>query len=205
MTTGEARRPGLLIPEPAWRPGDHADFSDEALPGPGETRRPEIDEAPEEIRDLATGLVRVLDDEGRGGGALGPRARAFDADRRPAPHVARPRVRPEDAHCTTAGQGVVLHAGARRGGGGLRISRRSAHGRHELPDVPPARAADRGGLSDRADDGAGVLERARPAPRSADARDVLGARVRLLLHLGQPRHAVRAGSGVGDGRRDQGR
>ena len=70
MTTGEARRPGLLIPEPAWRPGDHADFSDEALPGPGERRgRPEIDEAPEEIRDLATGLVRVLDDECR---AIGP-------------------------------------------------------------------------------------------------------------------------------------
>ena len=69
MTTGEARRPGLLIPEPAWRPGDHADFSGEALPGPGETRRPEIDEAPEEMRDLATGLVRVLDDECR---AIGP-------------------------------------------------------------------------------------------------------------------------------------
>ncbi len=69
MTAGEARRPGLLIPEPAWRPGDHADFSDEALPGPGETRRPEIDEAPEEMRDLATGLVRVLDDECR---AIGP-------------------------------------------------------------------------------------------------------------------------------------
>ena len=68
MTTGEARRPGLVIPEPAWRPGDHADFSGEALPGPGETRRPEIDEAPEAMRDLATGLVRVLDDEaGRSG------------------------------------------------------------------------------------------------------------------------------------------
>ena len=73
MTAGEARRPGLLIPEPAWRPGDHADFSDEALPGPGETRRPEIDEAPEEMRDLAIGLVRVLDDDCRAIGPWDPR------------------------------------------------------------------------------------------------------------------------------------
>ena len=123
MTTGEARRPGLLIPEPAWRPGDHADFSDEALPGPGETRRPEIDEAPEEMRDLATGLVRVLDDECR---AIGP----WDPGLEPATLISGLRhmllVRELDRRMLIAqrqGKTSFYMQCARRGGDRLRFQR----------------------------------------------------------------------------------
>ncbi len=67
--------PKLVIPEPACRPGDTPDFGELDLPGPGVTRRPKVDEAPESMRDLATGLIRVLDDDGR---AVGPWDPALD-------------------------------------------------------------------------------------------------------------------------------
>ncbi len=59
----------LHIPQPKWRPGDQADYSDWTLPAAGSTRRPPIDVDPAQIRDLAYDLIRVLDDEGR---AVGP-------------------------------------------------------------------------------------------------------------------------------------
>lgn len=59
----------LHIPEPLFRPGQKPDFSGLRLSKPGEIRRPPIDAAPREIRDLADGVVRVLDDAGR---AVGP-------------------------------------------------------------------------------------------------------------------------------------
>jgi len=59
----------LYVPEPPARPGCAADFSDFAVPNPGSVRRPPIDCKPEEIRDLAYALIRVLD---RKGEAVGP-------------------------------------------------------------------------------------------------------------------------------------
>lgn len=59
----------LHIPEPKWRPGDHADYSDWKLPAAGSARCPPIDVDPAEIRDLAYDLIRVLDDDAR---AVGP-------------------------------------------------------------------------------------------------------------------------------------
>lgn len=58
----------LHVPEPGCRPGDAPDFSRFEIPAAGETRRPDPLVAPEEMRDLAFSIVRVLDDEGNAKG-----------------------------------------------------------------------------------------------------------------------------------------
>ena len=42
----------LQVPEPSSRPGDKPDFSHIEIPVAGTTRRPEVDCAPEHMRDL---------------------------------------------------------------------------------------------------------------------------------------------------------
>src|SRR4051812_35105963 len=63
----------LHVPQPDFRPGDHADFSGLVIPEAGATPRPETDATPATMRDLAYGLVRVLDGEGRAIGPWAPR------------------------------------------------------------------------------------------------------------------------------------
>lgn len=62
----------LHIPDPETRPGDTPSFERFAIPAPGETRRPEIDSAEPQLRDLPYGLIRVLDDEGAAVGTWNP-------------------------------------------------------------------------------------------------------------------------------------
>ena len=57
------------VPAPAVRPGGTPDFSDVRISRAGEVRRPEVDAAPEDIRDLAYEIIRVLDRESE---AVGP-------------------------------------------------------------------------------------------------------------------------------------
>jgi 2-oxoisovalerate dehydrogenase E1 component alpha subunit len=57
------------VPEPAVRPGGTPDFSDVAIPRAGTVRRPEVDANPEDIRDLAYTIIRVLNRESD---AVGP-------------------------------------------------------------------------------------------------------------------------------------
>lgn len=59
----------LNVPEPEHRPGDQPDFSHVTIPRAGEIRCPEIDEDPENMRDLAFGIIRVLNRDGK---AVGP-------------------------------------------------------------------------------------------------------------------------------------
>jgi 2-oxoisovalerate dehydrogenase E1 component alpha subunit len=59
----------LHVPEPTGRPGCRTDFSYLHLSPAGAVRKPPIDVSAIETSDLAHGLVRVLDDEGR---AVGP-------------------------------------------------------------------------------------------------------------------------------------
>ena len=66
----------LHIPETRVRPGDVADFSYLDLPKAGEAPRPALDAKAVSIRDLAYGLVRVLDDDGK---AIGPWDPKLDA------------------------------------------------------------------------------------------------------------------------------
>lgn len=58
----------LHVPEPAGRPGGAPSFDIE-IPEAGSVRRPDVDVAPEGIRDLAYTIIRVLDG---GGNAVGP-------------------------------------------------------------------------------------------------------------------------------------
>lgn len=63
----------LYVPEPTGRPGHATDFSYLRLAPAGAAPRPPLDVSPADTHDLATSLVRVLDDEGR---AVGPWAPA---------------------------------------------------------------------------------------------------------------------------------
>ncbi len=59
----------LNVPEPGCRPGDEPDFSDFSIPKAGEVAKPEIDVDPNDIRDHAFSIIRVLNAEGE---AVGP-------------------------------------------------------------------------------------------------------------------------------------
>ncbi|MFW0777784.1 MAG: 3-methyl-2-oxobutanoate dehydrogenase (2-methylpropanoyl-transferring) subunit alpha [Rickettsiales bacterium] len=59
----------MYVPEPKCRPGDTPDFSNVDIPEAGSVRRPEVDEDPESMRDLAFSIIRVLNDKGE---AVGP-------------------------------------------------------------------------------------------------------------------------------------
>jgi len=65
----------LHVPEPTGRPGRETDFSYLRLSRAGEVRRPPVATQAVATRDLAYGLVRVLDDDGR---AVGPWASQID-------------------------------------------------------------------------------------------------------------------------------
>ena len=67
----------LNVPEPEVRPGDTPDFSNMEVPPAGSVPRPDVDENPEEMRDLAFTIIRVLN---RKGEAVGPWADALDDD-----------------------------------------------------------------------------------------------------------------------------
>jgi 2-oxoisovalerate dehydrogenase E1 component alpha subunit len=67
----------LHIPEPKFRPGDEADFSDVAVPPVDSIARPDEASLPADIQSLAFGLVRVLDDDHQAKGSWNPN---LDAD-----------------------------------------------------------------------------------------------------------------------------
>jgi 2-oxoisovalerate dehydrogenase E1 component alpha subunit len=63
----------LHVPEPKFRPGDAADFVDVDVPPVDAARRPDTAEPASAFTELAYTLVRVLDEDGRAGGAWDPR------------------------------------------------------------------------------------------------------------------------------------
>ncbi|RKJ98310.1 3-methyl-2-oxobutanoate dehydrogenase (2-methylpropanoyl-transferring) subunit alpha [Alicycliphilus denitrificans] len=76
MTPHTALR--LHVPEPTGRPGCSTDFSYLSISPPGAVRKPPVDTSPADTADLATSLVRVLDDDGK---ACGPWAPAIHPER----------------------------------------------------------------------------------------------------------------------------
>ena len=76
----------LYIPEPPTRPGDEPDFSHMRIPAAGAQPRPDPTTPAEQLRDMAYGLVRVLDDGRQGGRSLGTGADARPVAPRPARH-----------------------------------------------------------------------------------------------------------------------
>jgi len=67
----------LYVPEPSGRPGDKPDFSYIDIPDAGTARRPAIDVAASDIKDLATSMIRVMDNSGK---AVGPWAEDISDD-----------------------------------------------------------------------------------------------------------------------------
>ena len=63
----------LHVPEPPARPGEAADFTHFDIPAAGAQPRPDEAAQPGDMRDMAYGLVRVLDEEGRAVGPWDPR------------------------------------------------------------------------------------------------------------------------------------
>src|SRR5437879_9274451 len=63
----------LHIPEARFRPGDKPDFNYLHLPEAGEAKRPKLDAKASETRDLAFGLVRVLDAQRKAVGPWNPK------------------------------------------------------------------------------------------------------------------------------------
>ena len=76
--TGTTPDSKLYIPQAPFRPNDTPDFSFLNIPTPQASTRPAIDAEAETIRDLAYGLVRVLDDEQQACGDWQP---GLDAER----------------------------------------------------------------------------------------------------------------------------
>ncbi len=52
------------VPAPEIRPGDNPDFSGVKIPRAGTVRRPAVDADPEDIRDMAFSIIRVLTKDG---------------------------------------------------------------------------------------------------------------------------------------------
>jgi 2-oxoisovalerate dehydrogenase E1 component alpha subunit len=67
----------LRIPAPRHRPGDVPEFGNLVIPEAGAAQKPPIDAKPRSIINLAYGLIRVLDKDGR---AVGPWDPKFDAE-----------------------------------------------------------------------------------------------------------------------------
>lgn len=72
---GAGNRPALSlhVPEPKFRPGDKADFSDIPIPPAGAQPRPDESVKPADIAPLAYGLVRVLGDDNLAHGPWDPK------------------------------------------------------------------------------------------------------------------------------------
>ena len=71
----------LHIPAARFRPGDVADFSYLKLPAAGKADMPAVDASASSFRDLAYGLVRVIDDDGQAVGAWNPQLDAATLQR----------------------------------------------------------------------------------------------------------------------------
>lgn len=71
----------LHVPEPTGRPGHATDFDYLHVAPAGAARRPPVDVSPADTADLATSLVRVLDDDGRAAGPWAPEITAAEIER----------------------------------------------------------------------------------------------------------------------------
>ncbi len=67
----------FYVPEPTGRPGDEPDFTKLVIPEAGSARMPAIDCRPQEIKDLATTIIRVMNKDSE---AVGPWAEGIDDD-----------------------------------------------------------------------------------------------------------------------------
>ena len=138
----------LHIPEPIARPGDALDFSPMVIPEAVPRAEAADRRHGQTIRELAYGLIRVLDDDGRRGRARGIRGSTPDTLRRGLQRMMLTRAFDDRMYRaqrqgktsfymkSTGEEAVAVRPGA---GAGPR--------RHVLSDLPPAGPADRARLS----------------------------------------------------------
>ena len=114
-----SKKSRLHIPAPNARPGDEPDFSYLDLSPAGSVDKPAIDTRPRNLEHLASGLVRVLDDDHSAKGPWNPN---FDATQLQVGlrwmDAFEPRIRRTHVANPAAGSNLLLHAGNRRRGGG---------------------------------------------------------------------------------------
>jgi 2-oxoisovalerate dehydrogenase E1 component alpha subunit len=89
----------LHVPEPDVRPGGVPDFSNVKIAEAGSVRRPDVDANPEDFRDLAYSIIRVLNRQGE---AVGPWVPELDAEALKAGMRAMMRTRAFDARMMLA-------------------------------------------------------------------------------------------------------
>jgi 2-oxoisovalerate dehydrogenase E1 component alpha subunit len=89
----------LHVPEPSGRPGCATDFSYLHLSPAGVVRRPPVDTTPFDTSDLAYGVIRVLDEEGK---AVGPWTPKIEPARLRKGRRAMMKTRIFDAHMLMA-------------------------------------------------------------------------------------------------------
>ena len=157
------------------RPGGTPDFCDVRISRAGSVRRPEVDVEPEDIRDLAYSIIRVLD---RDGEAVGPWAGLLSDEELLEGLRHMMTLRAFDARMLMAQrQGKTSFYMQHMGEEAVSCAFRKAlaAGRHELPDLSPGRAADRRRLSAGRHDVPDLLQRARPAEGPPAAGDVFVA------------------------------
>ena len=195
----QTQRLSLHVPEPAVRPGGKPDFSNVPIAEAGSVPRPPVDVDPRDIRDLAFSIIRVLN---RKGEAVGPWAGLLSDEELLEGLRHMMTLRTFDARMQMAQrQGktsfYMQHLGEEA------VSTRLPQGararRHEFPDLPAGRPADRRRLSDGHHDEPDLLQRGRSAEGPAAAGHVFLEGARLLLDLRQSRHAIHPGRRLGDG------
>ena len=187
------------VPEPSARPGDEPDFSYLAVPPAGTVRRPDVAVDPYEIRDLADSMIRVLDGDGR---AVGPWTPDIDAEalRRGLRAMVMTRVY-DDRMLQSQRQGKTSFYMRCTGEEAIAVAQALELDRRDM-FFPTYRQ--QGWLIARdwplVDMMCQIFSNekdrlhGRQMPVMYSAKDA-----RVLLHLRQPRHAIRAGCRVGDG------
>jgi 2-oxoisovalerate dehydrogenase E1 component alpha subunit len=144
----------LHVPEPEVRPGGTPDFSSVKIAPAGSVRRPEVDASPEDIRDLAYSIIRVLNREGE---AVGPWAGLLSDDELAEGLRHMMTLRTFDARMLMA-QRQGKTSFYMQPMGEEAVSCASSARRYEFPDLSPGGPAHRRRLSDGRHDEPDLLE-----------------------------------------------
>ncbi len=199
------RRSRLHTPKPHSRPGEKPDFSYLEISPAGAVPRPDVNARVRDIGGLATSLVRVLDDDHRAVGPWHPHLDAADLQIG-LKHMLLTRLF-DDRMQRTQRQGKITFYMRSLGEEAVSVAQAMAlpPGRHAVPVVSQPGPVHRPRTTAGRPDVPAAVQHTRHVQGPAAAGDVSLGGGTDLLDLGQSRHAVPAGGGLGDGRCHQGR
>ncbi len=195
----------LHVPEPPFRPGDKPDFSKLKVPAAGSAPRPDVSAAASETHPLTTALVRVLGEDNR---AVGPWDPKLDPDtlRKMLRDMVTVRVF-DDRMYRAQRQGKTSFYMKCTGEEAIAVAAGNALDRDDMcfptyrqQGLLVARGYPLVDMMNQIYSNKGDKLKGRQLPIMYSDK-----RLRLLLDLGQSRHAIPAGGRLGDGLGDQGR